>query len=152
MRASRGCFVSDKCVYSRSGGTIPFLVAETPEFSRIADIAPGAEAAPSEGGRTVAVKPITLEDLLTEAGAPSEIDYLSIDTEGSELAILSAFDFSRWRIRTISVEHNYTPAREALFALLSTKGYRRKWQALSLWEDWYVLDAPEPGEKAPAGL
>jgi hypothetical protein len=63
---------------------------------------------------------------------------LSIDTEGSELAILSAFDFSSRHIRCISVEHNETPNRQAILDLLVANGYRRKWPSLSAWDDWYV--------------
>jgi FkbM family methyltransferase len=38
------------------------------------------------------------------------IDYLSIDTEGSELAILRSFDFSQFRVRALSVENNRNAA------------------------------------------
>ena len=36
-----------------------------------------------------------------------EIDYLSIDTEGSEFLILKNFDFQKHTIKLITVEHNY---------------------------------------------
>ena len=36
----------------------------------------------------------------------AEIDYLSVDTEGSEFEILKALDFSRWRFAVVTVEHN----------------------------------------------
>ena len=34
------------------------------------------------------------------------IDYLSVDTEGSELSILKSVDLTRFKIRAISVENN----------------------------------------------
>ena len=40
------------------------------------------------------VKTISLEDLLVKYNAPNIIDYLSIDTEGSEYEILSKLDLS----------------------------------------------------------
>ena len=70
--------------------------------------------------------------------APKHIDYLSIDTEGSEYEILSNFDFSQNTFEVITCEHNYTPSRERLHLLLTKQGYRRVFEDLSLFDDWYV--------------
>jgi hypothetical protein len=67
------------------------------------------------------------------------MDYLSIDTEGSELKILQSLDFSRWRFRVITCEHNFTVDREAIHSLLTAKGYVRRWEEYSQWDDWYFL-------------
>lgn len=85
------------------------------------------------------VKTISLLDLLDKYHAPRVIDYLSIDTEGSEFDILSAFDFSRYRFNIITCEHNFTPNREKIYALLTQNGYERKFPHLSQYDDWYVL-------------
>ena len=89
-------------------------------------------------GKRYPVTTITLNDLLAEHNAPRHIDYLSVDTEGSELNILRAFDFERYRVDIITVEHNLAPAREHIHALLAAKGFARKFGALSQWDDWYV--------------
>jgi hypothetical protein len=44
-------------------------------------------------GRVMAMETRTLESVLDEAHAPDYIDYMSLDTEGSELDILSTFPF-----------------------------------------------------------
>ncbi|RYE62973.1 MAG: FkbM family methyltransferase [Oxalobacteraceae bacterium] len=143
VRAARSCFVSDKCVFSRSGEHIAFLPANMGELSRIRDIVPDdvheragrrTGQAPSE----VLVETISLNDLLVQAGAPTRIDYMSVDTEGSEFEILANFDFERWDVRAISVEHNFSPLRDQLYELLTGAGYRRKFRQFSRFDDWYV--------------
>ncbi len=133
LQTRRTSAISAKCVYPRSGETLDFLAAEIAEYSRISSIpaGDGKETERSENGRTVQVETISLNDLLIEHGAPEIIDYLSVDTEGSELAILSAFDFGRWDVRSISVEHNFTSNRDGLFELLSANGFRRQWTEIS---------------------
>lgn len=143
IAAHRSCFKTDKCVFSSSGKKLKFLAVPYGELSRLADIDPD-DSHEKKGKRQqaseVEVETISLADLLDLAEAPSEIDYMSVDTEGSEYEILSAFDFKSRRIRFISVEHNRTPARERIFTLLSSNGYRRKWEDFSRFDDWYVLD------------
>lgn len=43
----------------------------------------------------------------TYSPGQKKIDYLSIDTEGSELAILESIDFAEFEIRCLTVEHNH---------------------------------------------
>jgi len=70
--------------------------------------------------------------------APKEIDYLSIDTEDSEYDILTNFHFSEYKIKVITVEHNFTAMREKIYDLLTRNGYERKYENLSRWDDWYI--------------
>ena len=76
--------------------------------------------------------------MLEQHNAPERFDYLSIDTEGSELDILRAFDMKRWRPAVITVEHNYTSNRQVIYELLVASGYRRVLPEVSLFDDWYV--------------
>ena len=112
----------------------------TRNTSRIASIDPRDKREHRrEQFEEVSVQSISLNDLLIEAAAPAEIDYLSVDTEGSELEILGAFDFGRWEIKAITVEHNRTPLREEIRLLLTRHGYRRVWPEITRFDDWYVL-------------
>ena len=79
-------------------------------------------------------------DLLVSNSAPYEIDYLSIDTEGSEFEILNAFDFSKFNIKVITCEHNFTENRAGIYDLLSKNGYRRVMEEVSFFDDWYVRE------------
>jgi FkbM family methyltransferase len=141
LAKTRQCTVDHRCVTDRTGDSVLFRdCVERPlstiESYRNADRFGAQRAAASRYD----VVTVSLNDLLDEHGL-EEIDYLSIDTEGSELMILAAFDFERFRPRVITVEHGYEPKRRAgLFQLLTRHGYRRKYESLSQIDDWYVKD------------
>ena len=63
-----------------------------------------------------------LEAVLKERNI-TEIDYLSIDTEGSELAILRSFDLARFKVKALSVENNRNAPQIPEF--MQSAGYRR---------------------------
>ena len=67
------------------------------------------------------------------------MDYLSIDTEGSELDILSSFNFDKYRFRVITVEHNWTENRQGISKLLFEKGYTQVFENVSQHDDWFVF-------------
>jgi hypothetical protein len=46
-------------------------------------------------------KTVSLNDLLMEHKAPKEIDYVSIDTEGSESKILKSFNFDNFKVQIL---------------------------------------------------
>jgi len=82
---------------------------------------------------------ISLNDLLVKYNAPKIIDYLSIDTEGSEFDILNNFDFNKYKFRIITCEHNFTPNKNKIHKLLTKNGYVKKHSSLvSFVDDWYV--------------
>ncbi len=137
---NRNCATSTKCVYSVTGETIEFLAPKRALLGRIAHIEPD-DRQEREGKRLVApieVETISLNDLLLESNAPETIHFMSVDTEGSELHILEAFDFERWDVQTLCVEHSRTEMRQGLASLLESKGFFRVWPNLSRVDDWYV--------------
>lgn len=141
LSANRGCVVSLECVAPVTGQAVPFLATQDSEFSRMEEFAPNDNHESSgrrRDGERILVPTISLNDLLERSGAPEEPDFLSIDTEGSELAILESLDFNRWRFRTIAVEHNHTEAELRIDRLLVSKGYTRRFPAMSRFDGWYV--------------
>lgn len=91
--------------------------------------------------RSFDVDTISLNDLLDKYNAPADIQFLSIDTEGSEFDILEAYDFQRRRIRSICVEHNFVePKRQSIRSLLINNGYKQVFEQISNFDDWYVLN------------
>jgi len=93
----------------------------------------------NSSGQVYDVTTVSLDDLLDHHGAPDHIQYLSVDTEGSELEILKNFNFSRRHIGMITVEHNYVVAnRDEIRLLLEAQGYHRVLTNRSHWDDWYL--------------
>lgn len=137
---NRNCHIDFNCVWSKSGEILEFNNALAAELSTIDTFSSCDEHAQArEDGLRYTVPTISLNDLLEKYKAPTEIDYLSIDTEGSEFEILSAFDFDKHKIKVITCEHNYTPMRGQILQLLQSKGYVRKYTEYSRFDDWYVL-------------
>jgi FkbM family methyltransferase len=139
LRANRRALISTKCVWSESKKLLTFKEANWAYLSTVDTFsARDSWAERRQSGRTYDVETISLTDLLVEFSAPAEIDYLSIDTEGTELKILQSFDFSKHRFSVITCEHNFTADREPIRALLEHHGYLRKRVQLSRYDDWYV--------------
>jgi FkbM family methyltransferase len=139
LRKSRSAHVETSCVWRDSGSVVSFNEAYFSELSTIkAFNASDSLREIRKDGKTYDVKTISLNDLLTKYNAPRQIDYLSIDTEGSEFEILSTFDFDKYRVQVITCEHNFAPIREKIFSLLTRNGYIRKFQGLSRADDWYA--------------
>jgi FkbM family methyltransferase len=138
LRRNRRCGVSDRCVWSRTGETLRFQVVDSfPALSTVAEFE-NADEHDRSSATTIEVPTISLNDLLHQHNAPRRIDYISIDTEGSELSILKAFDFGAYDVQAFTIEHNFTAAREKIHGLLASQGYVRVLETFSRWDDWYV--------------
>ena len=92
---------------------------------------------------TVTKRARTLRSILDEAGAPEVIDYWSLDTEGSELAILRSFPFDRYRFRVLTVEHNHAPVRDDIRVFLEARGYSLA-RSLGI-DDGFISNDEAPG-------
>ncbi len=128
---------TQQCVWKESGKTLEFTSASDGVLSTLSRFEDGDQHARKALNRQQ-VDTISLLDLLKQHEAPAFIEFLSIDTEGSELDILEAFDFEQYSFGLICVEHNYTPMRHGLHKLLRSKGYIRVMERQSQWDDWYL--------------
>ena len=136
---NRTCHVEDLCVWSQSGKVLEFNETRNSDLSTINQFSSSdMHIEARRSGNIFSVKTISLYDLLEKYNAPRYIDYLSIDTEGSEYEILKNFDFEKYVFKVITCEHNHTEMRDKIFTLLTSKGYVRKYKNLSRFDDWYV--------------
>lgn len=138
LERNRRCELSRACIFRTSGEQFSFVLADAYggilEFAKDDSHLDKREAYASVGS-VMEVTTTSLMDLLDQKQAPQQIDYLSIDTEGSELAVLEGIDWDLYAFRCITVEHNYTAQREEIAALLKGQGYERQ---EAQWDDWYM--------------
>jgi FkbM family methyltransferase len=142
LRANRAVAIDVRCVSNKSGAHINFTEAANPGEST------SAKQTPTGDSISYQVETITLGDLLTAHNAPEFIDFISIDTEGTEFEILQDFDFDLYRFGFISVEVHVNDDR--ITALLDKAGYEilfPRQPGLSIWsqitgfDTWYVPKA-----------
>ena len=80
----------------------------------------------SEFTDIIKLKTTTLENVLEKYNAPIDIDYISIDTEGSEYEIIKNFNFNKYNVKLFTIEHNFeSEKRDNIFKLLSNNNYTR---------------------------
>lgn len=139
QNSGRNARLEFDCVWSKTGETLRFSEASWGELSTLESFH-AADGHRRRRAGSYPVQTVSLNDMLDRHQAPPNMDYLSIDTEGSEYEILQALDFDRYRFSCITVEHNYTANRELIHELLTAHGYQRKFTEFSQFDDWYVRE------------
>lgn len=140
LSKNRNVYTSHRCVFTESDQTVDFLMTDAPDLATIRGFGLNDEFKTArEKSKTISVKTISLFGLLVKANAPQVIDYMSVDTEGSEYGILNAFfqTNNKYDVKAISVEHNFS-MRDRLNELMTANGYRRKFDSISRWDDFFV--------------
>lgn len=94
------------------------------------------ESDPRHKGELITVKTKTLTQIL-EQNFLTEVDYISLDVEGGEMAVLSEFPFERFKVTAWTIENN-TGGTE-IPGLMREKGYKRV-EALGV-DDIYLLNS-----------
>lgn len=137
LKKNRNVIVDHRCVWKKSKEKLSFNTYDDAELSTISEFS-GSDYHKRKSANSYMVETISLNDLLNESNAPKVIDYMSVDTEGSEYDILQALDFNTYEFKVITCEHNKNPDREKIYELLSNNGYERVVTGLSRWDDWYI--------------
>ena len=139
---NRGCIVDTRCVYSTSNALVTLgevenfpAVSTLIEFKDYESMWKEKRQNPFEHE----VLTVSLDDLLDQHNAPETVDYLSIDTEGSEFTILNSYSFRR-NFNLITVEYANQAERTKINKLLTSRSYVQVHQKVSNWEDWYAYE------------
>jgi FkbM family methyltransferase len=115
----------DKAVYNESNLNLIFDIANN--FDLLSGISSHIDCHLNDVNKNktqITINTISFNDLLEKYNSPLFIDYLSLDTEGSEYEILKSVDFKKYTFGLIDVEHNYMePRRTQIKNLLTSNGY-----------------------------
>lgn len=136
---SRSAPLCTNPVSSHSGRVVTMLFCpDAPELSAMAEHASlDQHAAARQVNNQMEMTTISLNDLLENHDAPRNIDFISLDTEGSELDILSTFDCAKYDVKLMCIEHNGTPAEAKIDTLMISRGYSRVHKKWSQFDAWY---------------
>jgi FkbM family methyltransferase len=157
LRRERPDDVNLGVALSAAPGEMTFFEVEGTGLSTLDEhIAARAEAAGHRvKGRTVTV--LTLAQVLAENNAPPAFEFLKIDVEGLEQAVLAGNDWQRFRPRVVMIEATMpeTPIRrqDGCRALLNGVGWRHAW--FDGLNDWYLapdFDPPNGAFDAPPNI
>lgn len=145
LALNRSAKISTDCIWSESNKKLEFNETEDPMLATVREFSHSDLWAEKRvEGESYLVNTLSLNDLLKNFNAPPFIDYLSIDTEGTESQILSTFDFSGYKFGFISIEHNYGSQRQFIRTILEENGYILILNEVSKWDDWYICRDYEP--------
>jgi len=139
LTQNRKVSISKLALFSATGQSVAFRETRDPEISTISSFSEGDQHAKARRSfKEYQVNTISLEDLLADHNAPQIIDFLSMDTEGSEYSILEAFDFSKYMFRAVCIEHNYAEDRTRILSLMEAHGYEQVLSDVSDFDFWFV--------------
>lgn len=134
LQANRRCICINCCLWHRAGPVEFFeaagvyggiVEAYDGRIQQFAEEQAKAASTQRELPTPVCKQAREIREILKTCKAPETIDYWSLDTEGSELAILKSFPFDQHEIRVLTVEHNYTAMRGHINEFLASKNMTR---------------------------
>jgi FkbM family methyltransferase len=120
---NRNC-ITDSTVVSNKHESVQFRIDNGVRGGIIADDTDNSEkirgkALHSSKCLILELKTVLLQDILNKHNAPREIDYWSLDIEGSEERVISTFDFSQYTFGCITIERPTPLCNE----ILQKEGY-----------------------------
>lgn len=89
------------------------------------------------------VRGYSINTLMKDHLSRREIDFLSIDVEGSEFEILEQVNFNYFKFGAICVEHNFSPSATAIRNLLENNGYVVQFEKYSGNDFWFINSSNE---------
>jgi|TARA_R100000322_G_scaffold170423_1_gene145812 FkbM family methyltransferase len=135
LATNRTAKIDQRCVWGRSGDRLTFNETSFPDRSQVSKFyVPAA----GEITATYEVETVSLADLLTDHDAPAHIDFLSMDVEGAESDVLSAFPFDRYTFGFICVEQHGEAQAHAVRSIMKAAGYDQIHERISAYDGWYV--------------
>ena len=140
---SRNCSIETRALMHKSGMEVPFYTHK--DDTTLSGVTLSGYAAVGDGAGNVSqtaaqytLTTVDINTMLNEHNAPTDIDYISIDTEGTEMFIVSVFDFQKYNVKYWTIEVNKDPqATSYLQRFFYCHGYKsevRDWD-LFVWRE-----------------
>ena len=121
LASKRSCTIVGGAAFSFSGGSVPF------NFQGVNGRVVGDSAKKSLKAKTQDIPTSTLTEVLEKAKFPRDLDYLSLDVEGAESAVLAGFDFTRYIFQVLTIERPNSHLVDTLqahgYLLLGNQGW-----------------------------
>lgn len=139
LAKNRSCAIENYCVWSESNQVLEFnettdvYLSTLDQFTNYDNLSNCRVTL-----EKYEVDTISLNDLLKLHNAPTAIDYISIDTKGGEINVLSTFDFDKYDVSIFTINHDFTSERQEIYDLMLSKGYVRVANEVSFMDDWYI--------------
>lgn len=131
----RTSIIDLRCAWKTTGDQIQFIEKDDSCTSTVLS----SDEPERANDKIYWVETVTLNQVIKENETISQVDFLSVDTEGSELEVLSGFPFERFTPNFICVEHNFEePKRSEIRSLLNSKGYSVFLESQSSVDDWFI--------------
>jgi FkbM family methyltransferase len=109
LRENRSCLIDTRPITLQSGHESIFYHDKDPMLSMF--LLPEAKLAYADGtlidtsgANFKTMKGISINDLLKDYNAPREIDYISMDIEGTEAHVLNTFNFGYYNVKCWTIE------------------------------------------------
>lgn len=141
LQNCRDVFVSNLCVYNETGKILPFKFCANENLFYGWNFRASLEKEIDVIDENIIkhflkinVLTISLNNLLELFQSPLDIDYISIDVEGSEYAILENFDFVKYNVKCFTIENSKDI--EKIKKLLLSHNYNFV-ESESKTESWY---------------
>lgn len=143
LKENRIAQIDTRCCTGESGRAIKFFATRNPLLSSIStNRFSDSHASERFQGVESSVLSVSLNDIFIEYKLPLEIDYLSIDTEGNELEILTNFDFNRFKFKFATIENGFDAEKSTKIQnLLAMHGYTKVHEDLSEFDDFYIRNS-----------
>jgi FkbM family methyltransferase len=135
---NRSCITVNYAAFSEPGQELEFVDAGAVGglMSHLQDdIHAGFRQQQIKTGSVIKVPSARGDEILARYSAPEYIEYMSVDTEGSELEVLKSIDFYQWKVALLTIEHGgQEDKRQDIWEHMKVYGYER----IRVWfEDWY---------------
>jgi FkbM family methyltransferase len=144
LQKNRNVSLDDRAVWTETGLKIDFTEVSAGGLSGLTESFRSSKSLKKRtkiGSISYKVKTVSLNDLLESFQCPYRFDFLSIDTEGSELKILKKFDFGKYSPKIIAIEFYGFEESRFIHEFVTSFGYRQVVFS-SIKEDnlWFVND------------